>query len=344
MGDLETITAHYPAFNAYLKRSIDAITEIRSFDDIERIFLRAQGLSPNTYRNYLQAVKEMYEFTGGLNPFQWDAPRLEQFYDAERERNGINTAAGKIYGIKNFLVQVARHFPFFTTPFESMTPELIKKLSKTTLGEQKPALNHQELKALFDYLSHDQTLLGRQNHAMIFFLSTTGLRAQELCNVRFEDFDRNPFNGQWTLRGAGKGRSGGKTFLIPIWDEVMNMCQSTFRMATGREYRPSDALFHTLPCNKTSGVFKPINKPVLWSRLKKIESEVKAQGIIRSNLEFSAHLFRRTFLTLLSQAGMPLRDLQAAARHANITTTAKHYLDSQANTIEYVSRIFQEVL
>jgi len=42
-------------------KALDAFENIKDFEDVERVFLRGQGLSPNTYRTYRQAIKTFYE-------------------------------------------------------------------------------------------------------------------------------------------------------------------------------------------------------------------------------------------------------------------------------------------
>ncbi|GAJ10716.1 unnamed protein product, partial [marine sediment metagenome] len=64
-----------------LKRAQSIFDSIKSFDDIERLFLKGNGLSEHTYRSYLTAVKQLYEFTNGLNPLQITTAHIEGFYD-----------------------------------------------------------------------------------------------------------------------------------------------------------------------------------------------------------------------------------------------------------------------
>ena len=46
-------------------KALEAFENIKDFEDVERVFLRGQGLSPNTYRTYRQAIKTFYEWTKG---------------------------------------------------------------------------------------------------------------------------------------------------------------------------------------------------------------------------------------------------------------------------------------
>jgi hypothetical protein len=75
-----------------LRKAQSVFESVKSFEDVERLFLKGAGLSPNTYRPYLQAVKQFYQFTNGLNPLQVRPSDIEAFYDAQVKRIDRNTA------------------------------------------------------------------------------------------------------------------------------------------------------------------------------------------------------------------------------------------------------------
>jgi len=89
MNDLSTITNHNQISSPSItcrKRVQSIFDSIKSFEDLKREFLMGEGLSKNTYRNYLQAVKRFYEFTGGLHPLQVKPSDIERFYDHVSQR------------------------------------------------------------------------------------------------------------------------------------------------------------------------------------------------------------------------------------------------------------------
>lgn len=55
--------------------------------------------------------------------------------------------------------------------------------------------------------------------------------------------------------------------------------------------------------SRRSSVRGRLRKSTLWVRLNTIGEDLKPQGVVRQSIEFSAHLFRRSFLTQLSKAG-----------------------------------------
>jgi hypothetical protein len=66
MNDL-TVCIHvahgFPTISEELRRAQTTIDSIKSFEDTERVFLMGWGLSPNTYRSYLESGKQFYTFS-----------------------------------------------------------------------------------------------------------------------------------------------------------------------------------------------------------------------------------------------------------------------------------------
>ena len=58
----------FPTMVDGIMKAQNIFKSINSFEDIERVFLMGSGLSHNTYRTYLSAVRDFYTFTEGMNP------------------------------------------------------------------------------------------------------------------------------------------------------------------------------------------------------------------------------------------------------------------------------------
>jgi len=122
MNDLSIITNYNQVLqpsNNSPKRVQSIFDSIRSFEDLKREFLLGEGLSRNTYRNYLQAVKRFYEFTGGLHPLQVRPADIECFYDHVSERVDRATAALHVAGLKKFYAGVKHRVPGYVGPFDT---------------------------------------------------------------------------------------------------------------------------------------------------------------------------------------------------------------------------------
>ncbi len=329
-----SITKWCPSFQSYFVDALKAFEEVDSFEDLKRRFLMGSGLSSNTYASYLESVKQFYHFQDGLHPLQATPSDIEAFHDELNKRVGRGTAVLRIAGLKAFYRNIAKQFPFYSSPFDVMDERLKAKLSKTKKGSQKKALTKSELRKLLEFLKKDTTLKGCQNYTVVMFLSTTGLRAFEMCSLQWRNIEFS--EGVYTVSYLGKGDKPAVTELMPeVYQQVFNL----FKMQFKRDPHPDDHLFFSLP-NFPTKVPTPMNKPVLWKRVSAIGKAVTEAGIIKRDLQWSAHLFRRTACTLLYRECKDIKVTQGFSRHSNVDTLLKHYVDSN----EPVAPIFKKIL
>ena len=120
-----------PVITAGLKRTQAIFNSIKSFEDVEAVFLKGAGLSKNTYRSYTAAIKQFYEYTGGLNPLQVTPAHIEMFYDDLLKKVDRNTASQRIAGLKKFFAGIRAVVPISVNPFDTMNEKLKKKLPKS---------------------------------------------------------------------------------------------------------------------------------------------------------------------------------------------------------------------
>ena len=310
------------------------MTTVRNFDDLEALYLRGDGLSANTYRNYRLAVKDFYNFTDGLNPLQVSIGHIEMYYDSIAKKLDPNTAYLRIAGLKKFFEGVRKQLPFFESPFDTMSESVKKKFSQTKKGEQKKALYRKEITAILKDLENQAmaSLEGKQTRAAVLTLLLTGLRSFELCNIKFEDIEHDTDEERHFITGIGKGTKPFRVYLHPT---ALHAITTAFDATFHRMPKPGDYIFWS-----TRG---RLQKATLWARLNKMGDRLKAWGDIRKEIEFSAHLFRRSILTQYSKMGMAVRDLQGAARHSSIKTTMDHYVEGGEDTKPYLDRLLQAV-
>jgi len=85
------LSKQFPRLEQIIKQAAGLFDSIHSFGDVETLLLRGAGLSPHTYRCYLAAVRQLYEFTNGLYPLQITPGHIETFYDDLAKRVDRNT-------------------------------------------------------------------------------------------------------------------------------------------------------------------------------------------------------------------------------------------------------------
>ena len=117
----------FPTIGEGIRNALHLFNSVQSFEDLERLFLQGNGLSPHTYRAYFTAVKQFYTFTGGQHPFQTIPADIEKFYDHLVKTVDRNTAAARVAGLKKFFKGIEDQVAFYTSPFKIMTEKLSAK-------------------------------------------------------------------------------------------------------------------------------------------------------------------------------------------------------------------------
>jgi len=331
---LRQIQSYFPNILDALSKARTLFEQIKSFEDVETYLLRGAGLSPNTYRSYLTSVKQLYEFTAGLNPLQITPGHIEGFYDHIVKRVDRNTACLRIRGLKRFFAGVSRIVPGYISPFEVMEEKLTKKLNRTKKGNRtKKALNKGETRDLLAWLQGDKSIKGLADHAMVYNLVTSGLRASELCQLKWGDLEH--YEGAWTANFIGKG---GKEASQEFFSSAVEAAHAYFIEQFKRDPRPEDHLFYSLAAYPGYNV-RPMTAHRLWVRISAIGAAAREAGIIKRDLQFSPHLFRRSVATLLYKQGMKLKAIQEKTRHANIDVLVKHYIHDEEPAAPYFERL-----
>lgn len=215
--------------------------------------------------------------------------------------------------------------PGYISPFEVMEDRLTKKLNQTKKGNRtKKALNKGETRDLLAYLQGDQTVKGKANYSMVLMLLTSGLRAAEVCQLRWGDLEYEE-GGIWTASFIGKG---GKEASQEIYAPALEAAKEFFRAQFKRDPEKEDYLFYSLPAYPGDQP-RPMTPHRLWVRVRQLGEAAKEAGIIKRDLNFSPHLFRRSFATLLYKSGMKIKAIQEKTRHANIDVLMKHYIHDE---------------
>ena len=331
---LRQIQSYFPNILDALSKARTLFEQIKSFQDVETYLLRGAGLSPNTYRSYLTSAKQLYEFTSGLNPLQITPGHIEGYYDSVVEHVDRNTACLRIRGLKRFFAGIAKVVPGYVSPFEVMEEKLIKKLNRTKRGNRtKKALFKGELKDLLAWLGYDTALKSLADYAMVFNLVTSGLRASELCQLTWGSLEF--YNGTCTAQFIGKGDKPAEQELYnPAVDSARVYFWAQFKREPVRE----DQLFFSLAAYNGDHP-RPLTAHRLWVRIKDIGERAKNAGIIKRDINFSPHLFRRTYATLLYKQGMKLKAIQEKTRHASIDVLVKHYIHDEEPASPYFERL-----
>lgn len=167
----------------------------------------------------------------------------------------------------------------------------------TTLG-----LDRIELGA---FITHAGVMSPR-HHALACLLGLNGLRVSEACGANIEDLAWE--RGHRTLRIIGKGHKPAVLPLAPLVARVID--------AVAAE-RPEGPILLGSDGERLDR----------HSARRMVRRIAKAAGITK---RISPHSLRHSFVTAALDAHVPLRDVQAAARHADPRTTTRYDRDRQS--------------
>ena len=320
-------SAGFPEGLVDLLRQYQDDLAIDSWADFERRFLLGTGKSKETIKTYMVACKAFFDFTGGLHPVQAGTPEwIEQYYDS-LDKLDLNTKVLRMRSLKFMYKRIEEKYPFASNPFNDMDEKLNKKLFRSRKDEaDKGALQMDEYRAILKVLDKDKSVLGRFTYGLFRFAVATGLRAHELCLIKWQNF--NVTADDLTITFTGKGA---KTATIQVEQEAYQACIKAFKVRFNRKPKPEDYVFNSLT---TVG----ISKATIHLRMMAIADMAKKAGIMRQNLDFSTHTLRHTTASRLLELGVDLESLRKHMRHSSLATTQR-YLDNRTDLREYWAKL-----
>ena len=233
-------------------------------------------------------------------------PHVELFArHLEVERgNGPATIAHRLTVVKNFYSICELDGLIQRNPATHVRLPRVYRDETKTLG-----LDRLELGAI---LAQSRTGGDPRRWALVVMLGILGLRVSEACAVQIEDFGDEQ-QGHVVLRLVGKG---GKPATMPLPVPVLRALQSA----------KGDRLSGPL-LTRDDGQQLDRRTAARW-----VKALAKRAGITK---RISPHSLRHSMVTNALDAGVPLRDVQVAARHSDPRTTARydrnrHNLDRHA--------------
>lgn len=170
----------------------------------------------------------------------------------------------------------------------------------------KTILSHDEVEQILNAIDVNKAL-GIRARAIIETLYSTGIRASELCNIKYSDL-----NDSWgtVIIRQGKGK---KDRMVPIGERALAWIQKYTddvrpRLAMNSMEDPDDFIF-------LSAEGAVITKRHLG---RVVRDSIKAANIGKKG---ACHLFRHTMATVLLENGADVRYIQAMLGHASLRTT-----------------------
>jgi integrase/recombinase XerD len=174
-------------------------------------------------------------------------------------------------------------------------------------------LSIEETDKLLKYLRRQNSPLGRRNYLITLTFLTTGLRANELCQLRIEDVH---LDSQFILVQSGKG---GKQRVVPLRPILSKQLWRYLRVWRNDLQPLCDNLF-------VSRFGLPLDPEGLERMCRRALSKIGARG--------GTHILRHTFATLCIQSRLyDLERLRLILGHADLSTTQRYLHLSTADLL-----------
>ncbi len=292
--------------------------------DYIRYCTRERKLSDNTIRSYSIALEKFKKFVKN----EWNLTRIEEVtkevlrsYLEDLNKNWkSSTARHHMNVVQGFFSYLEECEVIEDTPFRKMHIRIKepKRLPDAlSIGEV-----NRILKAVYgspEVSSGMDEQLSEMIHwrdcVIIEFLFSTGMRVQELCGLRFEDFDMN----EGIITVIGKGDKQRRCY---ITDERVLEVYQQYLKCRQCYARRNEHIFITR-----------FEKTITPQSVRDLVTKYSRMAGIRRKI--TPHTFRHTFASMLVEEGVDLSHIQKYMGHSTISTTQiyLHISDQNARKV-----------
>lgn len=267
-------------------------------------YCQLQGLSKRTLtalRSALRIFLRSYS-----DPFKVSDQEALAFF-AQGRSKGFGTDRPSGPSNYNNIRKYLKKFYAWAVDFGYTAENPILKVPACRLPKRLPRRlsDEQTAKVLFhaQQYPHPSRYLRARNYAMIAGLLWTGLRAQELLDLRLEDVS---FERQCVRVRQGKGN---KERLVFFNRELLYVLKDYFGE---RQRLKKESLFFFV----SYGSCLQLD----YKNLREVIRRVAQQA----DIHFTAHQLRHTCFSILAERGVDLVTIQAQAGHTSIATTQRY--------------------
>ena len=263
-------------------------------------YLEYIDVADNSNKEYQTGLKMFFEYCNLNNIQNIQRQDIINFREyLKQQGKSANTINLYLVSVKNF---------FKWLDYEGIYKDITKNIKALPVETThiRQALDEQQIKDLLNYCQNDKERL------IISLAVTTGIRCNEMCNIRLQDFKEK--NGKICLYVLGKARQGMKSDFVIISDKIFNLIKQYII-----NYNITDYLF-TSNSNNSKG--KTLSTRSMRDIVNKIYERA---GIKNENLVF--HSLRHSFSTIAITNGSDIREVSQSLRHRNISTTMRYLHD-----------------
>lgn len=276
---------------------------------------KVRGLSPHTILSYRDSLKLFLVFVAQQKNISVSELGMEEmgveevfsFLDhlEEKRHNQTGTRNNRLAAVHSFFRYVAGIYPEVLDQCQ----RILNIPSKRRASRMVEYLEYEEIKALLGSVE-GATRDGRRDHALLSLMFNTGVRVQELIDLKANDLQLSkPFS----VRICGKGR---KERICPIWPETAQLLRQLLE-ERGIDERQPVTVF-------TNHVGSPITRfGIRYLLAKHLHN---AAGVCPSlgKKRLHPHSIRHSTAVHLLKSGVDLSTIASWLGHASVNTTNKY--------------------
>lgn len=261
---------------------------IEKKDELIRKYFEYIDVSDKSCKEYNTGLKMFFQYCSDNNIINIARQDIINFReDLKRQGKSANTINLYLVSIKNF---------FKWLDYEGIYKDISQNIKALPVESThiREAISEEQVKDILRNCQNDKEKI------IIYLGITTGIRCNEMCNIRLQDFKQK--DGKTVLYVLGKARQGMKADFVIIPDGVANLIKNYIQ-----EYNITDYLF-TSNSNNSKG--KPISTRSMRDIVNKIYERT---GIKNENVVF--HSLRHGFASISIQNGADVREVSQSLRH-----------------------------
>lgn len=273
-------------------------TQNLDWQELQRRYLSYIDVAKKTVETYDIAIRQFAKYMNGLGEKNPTRDHIIAFRESLKENHSVATVNSYLIALRNFF-----KFLEYEGIYKNIT-ENVKGLQDTDIHKRE-ALSVAVCQKL---INATQDL---REKTIIMITLSCGLRANELVNIRLEDFKE--IEGQTRLYVLGKGRAYKQDFVI-VPDDLKGLISQYIET-----YGITDYLFVSASRNSKGKSLTPTS-------IRNIVNAVYERvGIKSETVVF--HSLRHSFATISIENGEDIREVSLALRHKSIATTERYLHD-----------------
>lgn len=277
---------------------------------------KSQKRSPNTIKSYDLGLRKFRDYLEKTNPDEIAPLVVQEWTDSLLDDDVSANTVGQYWDTVNRFFEWAIKMKLVS---ESPMPSGSKPDHKFT---KKNIPTKEEIIRLLDPANIPFSLkrkLPLRNYTIVSFIALTGLRSNELRELRLSDLDFE--NSVLTVRNGKGGKERNAPFPKLAQDIVEDYLSAKIRPNWAT---PEDYLFGT----HSRGLDEETaSNEMMWHKFDSttLGRLVHRYGKAVIGRELHPHLLRHCATSLWADAGADMRDIQLALGHANLSTTERIY-------------------